>query len=163
MIYQTKGDLLESDCNVIAHQCNCYKNMGAGIALQIKNKYPQAFQADCDLTLSADNRFGKMSFAHCQHRNKDKNMYIFNLYGQKRWGSNEIQTKYDKLEESLNLMFKEVLNIEKEKGTLKVGVPYLMGCDRAGGDWNKVNAILQKVSETYQHDIYVYEFNPGRR
>ncbi|MGA8944018.1 MAG: hypothetical protein WB502_15090 [Thermoactinomyces sp.] len=46
MIYIQQGDLLQSDCTVIAHQCNCFATMGAGIAKQIKERYPEAYEAD---------------------------------------------------------------------------------------------------------------------
>ena len=34
--------------NAIAHSCNCQNVMGAGIAKQIKDRYPQAFEADTE-------------------------------------------------------------------------------------------------------------------
>lgn len=37
---EIKGNLLESDCDIICHQTNTLGIMGGGIALQIKNKYP---------------------------------------------------------------------------------------------------------------------------
>jgi O-acetyl-ADP-ribose deacetylase (regulator of RNase III) len=55
----TKGNLLDfpTHClsfasneyigiNAIAHSCNCQNVMGAGIAKQIKDRYPQAYEAD---------------------------------------------------------------------------------------------------------------------
>ena len=44
-----KGNLLnsfEKDFNVILHGCNCFSTMGAGIAKQIAEKYPEAYRAD---------------------------------------------------------------------------------------------------------------------
>lgn len=45
-----RGDLLayalNGKINVIVHGCNCFCNMGAGIAKQIKNTFPEAFDAD---------------------------------------------------------------------------------------------------------------------
>jgi hypothetical protein len=43
-------DLLQAfedgDCNVILHQCNCTKGMGAGIAKKIAEKYPEVSKFD---------------------------------------------------------------------------------------------------------------------
>ena len=43
MIKFFNGDLLKSGCDIICHQVNEYGVMGAGIAKQIKEKYPKAF------------------------------------------------------------------------------------------------------------------------
>ena len=42
------GNLLDfpNDINVIAHSCNTRNIMGAGIAKQIKDRYPEAYEAD---------------------------------------------------------------------------------------------------------------------
>jgi len=46
-----EGDLLElaaeGEFDVIVHVCNCQCQMGKGIALTIKNNYPEAYAADC--------------------------------------------------------------------------------------------------------------------
>ena len=48
-----KGDLLklayEGEFDAIVHQCNCFHNFGAGIALQILKQFPLAFEADKNL------------------------------------------------------------------------------------------------------------------
>ena len=49
MITYTKGDLLKEYrngmCDVIAHCANCQRVMGSGIAYQIKNEMPSAYDA----------------------------------------------------------------------------------------------------------------------
>ena len=44
------GNLLDfpNGINNIAHSCNCRMIMGGGIAKQIKERYPEAYQADVD-------------------------------------------------------------------------------------------------------------------
>ena len=44
MIEYIEGDLLKTNVEVIIHQTNCKGVMGAGIALQIKNNYPEVFK-----------------------------------------------------------------------------------------------------------------------
>ena len=44
MIKFFNGDLLKSGCDIICHQVNEYGVMGAGIAKQIKEKYPKALE-----------------------------------------------------------------------------------------------------------------------
>jgi O-acetyl-ADP-ribose deacetylase (regulator of RNase III) len=55
------GDLLTTPINIIAHQVNCMGVMGAGLALQIKNKFEWAYQDYCEALQrnGADYMFGK--------------------------------------------------------------------------------------------------------
>lgn len=54
------GDLIEmaehGDFDVIVHGCNCFCTMGAGIALQIKHHFPEAYYADCDYSKKGDKK-----------------------------------------------------------------------------------------------------------
>ncbi|MCI0660303.1 MAG: hypothetical protein L0220_04445 [Acidobacteria bacterium] len=36
------GNLLDSDCQYVAHQCNCYSRSGAGLASTIFKAFPWA-------------------------------------------------------------------------------------------------------------------------
>ena len=49
MINMIDGNLLDfpNRINTIAHSCNTLNMMGAGIAKQIKDRYPLAWKADC--------------------------------------------------------------------------------------------------------------------
>ena len=180
MLIIQSGDLLRSDCQIIAHQCNCFATMGAGIARQIKLWYPEAYQADKDGTIpvGSKKRLGTVSSAIVDGGRR----VVFNLYGQYHYGTNKQQTDYEALEKALQQMF-FVINRRmpishwlypsnttwdpewdpKWKGLkfsgpiLKIGMPYRIGCGLAGGDWNKVEEILLSASEKYMHDIYLYK------
>ena len=58
------GDLIEmaehGDFDVIVHGCNCFCTMGAGIALQIKHHFPEAYYADCDYSKKLQVNLGVM-------------------------------------------------------------------------------------------------------
>jgi O-acetyl-ADP-ribose deacetylase (regulator of RNase III) len=154
MIYHLKGDLLNSDCNIIVHQANCYKKMGAGIAKQIKNAFPEAYQTDVNYPHSPDERLGKIS---CAFSPNHGGKYIVNLYGQKEWWGTGCKTNYRAFELGLEETMK-LVNQLKQKGVLvKIGLPYLIGCGLAGGDWNVVKIIIERVSKKFGHDIYLYE------
>lgn len=43
MIKYIKGDIFNSKCNIIGHGVNCQGVFNAGIAQQIRKKYPEAF------------------------------------------------------------------------------------------------------------------------
>lgn len=157
MLHTIKGDLLKSDCQVIAHQANCQKTMGSGVARQIKAKYPEAYQADLDLTLGSNERFGSFSDALAPN-----GVRIFNLYGQfdyrgHKTGFKEqtVFTKVPQLYSAACGMMEKLDELGYPKDT-KIGVPYKIGCDRGGGDWYEVQKMLDRVSDLYDRDIYLY-------
>lgn len=150
MLYDEKGDLLDSDCTVIMHQANCFKTMGAGIAKSIAEKYPEAYLADKSFPLSPAQRLGRFSYAKA----KDGKTVV-NLYGQYGCGKG-IQTNYDKLESAIHQFFTKARK-DSSVNLEKVGVPYKMGCGLAGGDWAIVKSILNRQSELHKVIIYIYE------
>ena len=46
MIKEINCDLLTAPVDAIFHCCNCFNTMGAGVALAIKNKYPEVFKVE---------------------------------------------------------------------------------------------------------------------
>lgn len=153
MIYILEGDLLNSDCTVIGHQANCFSTMGAGFALQLKNHYPEAYEADRKFKLPPKERMGRFSFA----LSNDKKRLIFNLYGQFRYGKGRKFTEYDALEESMNKMFKAVSLAEKKGFFVKLGFPHGIGAGYAGGEWKEIYKRIESVSEAYGRDVYLYK------
>ena len=75
-----KGDILHAfksgELSVLVHQTNCFGNMGAEIALAIKNEYPEVSVLD-----SVFCEFCKLPFGKILPVVTDKGL-IINLYGQ---------------------------------------------------------------------------------
>jgi O-acetyl-ADP-ribose deacetylase (regulator of RNase III) len=147
-----KGDLLKSDCDVIAHQANCYSRMGAGIAKQIVQKWPVVAVEDRNFHItSPSKRLGQFSYAFVEQNT----VMVCNLYGQLNYGTGAVQTNYAALESSIRLMmdFLKQSPVFKSK---KIGFPFRLGCGLAGGDWAVVSKILNRISEEYDVDLYAY-------
>lgn len=57
-----KGDLIKhaqgGNFNIIAHGCNCHNTMGSGIARQIREQYPAAYEVDCTTVKGDYNKLG---------------------------------------------------------------------------------------------------------
>lgn len=154
-VHVVKGDLLLSDCTVIAHQANCFSTMGAGIAKQIKEKYPMAYNADKDCGMSPEDRLGKYSVVVYP----DIPLIIFNLYGQYAYGRGRVHTNYDSLSSALNYMFQTLTSNQPVFSgfPIKVGMPYGTGAGLAGGNWDTIYSLIQEVSDKYQIDVYLYQ------
>ena len=159
MITYVKGDLIEAGksglVDVIAHQANCQLVFGAGLARQIKQHFPVAYEADCQTKKGDKNKLGTLSMAYDQRYN----LYIFNLYGQYRYGRDKQHTDYEALENSLKEMYfvlrSGTMHDPEIKPDCRIGIPRL-GCGLAGGDWNIVESLVDKTIGK-RYDVFVYD------
>lgn len=145
-VIEVKGDLLESDCQIIAHGCNCFHTMGSGIARSIRSKYPDAFSADLTSPYGLESKLGSYTYVQVGFGTNER--YVLNLYTQFRFGMDQVHLNYEALFKCL-----EGLKAFAASRNLKVGIPRI-GCGLAGGDWNAVKAIINYVF--HDKDIYVY-------
>ena len=149
MITKTiKGNLLDAfdrgDVGIIAHQCNCFCNMGSGIAPQITKRYPAARLADNATTKGDSDKLGTFTRAIISRNVNGETIddgIVYNLYGQYGYGGNGVNTKYDRLEQAMQKM-QQQLKDECDEGI--IGLP-LIGCGLGGGDWEVVSKIINKL------------------
>lgn len=137
--------------NIIVHQTNCQGVMGHGIALQVKQKYPEVYNAYhyyCKTNCAKD----ILGTSLICEANDGK--YIANLFGQLNYGEG-LQTDYDRFKSALI----EIHDFAKEHN-LSVAIPYKIGCGLAHGDWNIVYNIINEVFfDDVQMNIYRLEKN----
>ena len=139
--YKT-GNLLDfgHGITMIAHCANTKNVMGSGIALQIKEEYPLAYEADTEAAKAGKNQLGQFSVASLPNGKK-----IVNVYAQGDFGMDKRQLDY----EAFYIAFEELHRLlleAKEKGRTHVlGIPKNIGCFRAGGSWRVVNAMLEEI------------------
>lgn len=162
-IKHIQGDLLKfpNGIKVIAHQANGEGIMGAGIARQIREQIPELYFADQNYQVPfGKNRLGKLTKAHFEREN---NHYVgYNLYGQlvTERSKDGIPLDYDALEMSLEKMRDSLDNISYLNKNYKIiGFPYLMGCGLAGGEWKRVDNMIQVAFTGSDFTIYYVEYN----
>lgn len=130
---EVKGDLLkmfeEGEFDVILHGCNCFQTVGAGIAKQIKDKYPEAYWADKGSNTSPEQRLGEFTWAET-----DEGL-IFNLYTQFQPGANFSIMALQRAVEA----FKRDM---KDNTDVRIGIPWI-GCGIGGGKWSQVKEHLK--------------------
>jgi O-acetyl-ADP-ribose deacetylase (regulator of RNase III) len=151
-----KGNLLDAfdrgDVGVIAHQCNCFCNMGSGIAPQIAKRYPSARTAD-NATIKGDSdKLGTFTRAIISRNVNGETIdegLVYNLYGQYGYGGNGVNTKYESLKQAMQKMQQQLKN-ENDEGI--IGLP-LIGCGLGGGDWEVVSEI---INEVFTNEVHIY-------
>lgn len=160
MIQIFDGDLLESGAEVICHQVNCQGRMGSGIAKQIRNKYPEVYlryAEVCSRATSSAILLGKAYGVYIDAGNK----IVFNLFAQDSYGFDGKQ--YTNLE-ALKSCFIDVLRktegLEENAGhSLRIAIPYKIGCVRGGANWEDVYAIIEEVFA--EHDVEIWRLDKG--
>lgn len=145
------GDLLDAfdrgDVNVIGHVVNCQGKMNSGIAKSIRERYPDVYNH----YISSDIYLGKMAIIELPPYN-EQGKFVANLYAQQFYGyDGKRYLNYGAISHSLSRL-RGVCSSDD-----KIGFPYKMGCDRAGGDWS----IVLEMIEFYfkDHEVKIYKLD----
>ena len=134
---EIKGDLLKENTGIIVHGCNAQGVMGAGLALKIKTKYPEAYDAYIN-AYKENNRLDLGSFTYAKI---NKDLYIVNAITQEFYGSDKDRTyvNYDAIQKVFESVF--VMSTKKH---LPIKMPRI-GCGLGNGQWWKVQRYISKI------------------
>jgi O-acetyl-ADP-ribose deacetylase (regulator of RNase III) len=128
-------DILTVDQGIICHQVNCKGVMGSGIALAIKNKWPDVYNQYRRKFLEGGWNVGEIQIVEV-----GPNLNVCNIAGQNNYGRG-LQTNY----EAIKTAFFTLSLINKQKETpLPIYIPFLMGCGLAGGNWETYSKIIEE-------------------
>jgi len=129
--------------------------MGAGIAKQMKQKYPDNFDYYKELCDEFSYR-PELLLGQCQlTMNSDDTMplpytrYIANLFGQVGYGRDKQQT-------DLKALFQAFLSLREQSKLIDkftIAIPYGIGCGLGGANWNDVYKIIEKVFKNDEYSI----------
>lgn len=137
--------------NLIIHCCNDIGAMGSGVAKALFDKWPIVKSEYVKWNKSGKN----FELGNIQALKVEENIAVINMIGQRDIKPiNGIPpVRYGALRKAC----KKVAEIAS-KYNATVNVPYLLGCDLAGGDWSIVEEIL--ISELAKKDVEViiYDF-----
>lgn len=140
----TNSNILDVKSGIICHQVNCKGVMGAGLAKQIKDKYPIVYR---------EYLRSPMGLGYCQIVGVDDGLDIANLFGQNNYGRYGIQTSYSALGKALDTLFRDA-----EYSCVDVHIPYGIGCGLAGGEWNKVYNMIRDLDNKYNVNVFIHKF-----
>ena len=132
-----KGDLLETNADIICHQVNLQGVMGGGLALSIARKYPNVNKVYENYK---PKKLGEVCFADAG------NLIVANCFSQ----TEDFNTNYNSLRKCLLKVRKYMLNC----GYRTVAIPYEYGCGIANGDWETVFDIFNDIFFKYELLIY---------
>ena len=144
-----KRDLLKAEVDVIAHQVNCMGVMGAGVARQIRDACPSAYQSyraylSSYGTEGLDKKvLGRVLMCPKPASENWPFGYVAHLFGQYGYGRYpKCYTDY----RALRRCFASLAIGMRQMGLSSVAMPYKIGCGLAGGDWeNRVYPMIVEM------------------
>lgn len=151
---EVEGDLIklaqQGKFDVITHGCNCFCQMGAGIAPQMAkafgcDKFPKEapeFKGDINKLGTIDYLTHTRAGGTSEFDVFDFDLTVVNSYTQYHYGRNHKDGVAKPIDyEALTLCMRKINHTFKGK---RIGLPGLIGCGLAGGDPNIVNQILKE-------------------
>jgi len=130
-----EGNILKVKYGIICQQVNCKGKMGAGIALAIRKMWPVVYKDYIESYKTGNLKLGAVIVTTIIPHN----LFVANLCGQYNYGRKGRYTNYQAIETCLKY-------IDSINSTgLPIYIPYGMGCTLAGGNWNIVSNIIEKI------------------
>ncbi len=133
-----RGDLIElakaGAFDVIIQGCNCQCRMGRGIALTIKEQFPEAYAADCQTETGDRGKLG--NFTSVQIDRDGFKFTIVNGYTQFDWQGEGVLADYS----AIRSVFRQV---KQQFGGKRIGYPKI-GAGLARGDWAIIYQIIEE-------------------
>lgn len=158
-LYRVKGDLLESNKNIIVQQLNCITINAKGLSQTISNKYPYA-----DVYSSRKKIPGKYVAVE-EDRGIPGDIVIsvgdgptiIGIYGQyapsKPRGNETAELRLQWFKECLH----KIKNYMDNEKYTSIAFPYKIGCGLAGGDWLKYKKEIKRFANNNKYDVYIYK------
>jgi hypothetical protein len=154
MINNVLGNILYAQENLICQQVNHQKVMGAGLAKQIRNKYPDIYIGYCNFCDDHTFEEIKSNGMFYVYDIPETDKHIICIFGQDDYGTDKVYTDYKALENSfMNLKSKCFVNDDT------IAIPYMMGCGLAGGNWwYGVYPIIENLFSHSAIRVTIYEY-----
>lgn len=145
-----KGDIItlakQGNFDVIIHGCNCFCTWGKGLAVPMKQNFPDAFKAD-KATIYGD--VGKLGAYSSVYINRDElDLVVVNAYTQYNYGTNKRHADYNAIEKVFTL-------IAKDFAGKRIAYP-MIGAGLAGGNWNIIANIIENCLSGQNHTLVKY-------
>jgi O-acetyl-ADP-ribose deacetylase (regulator of RNase III) len=151
-----KGNLidmaLEGQFNVIVHGCNCFNTMGSGIAKEVRDRLPHAWQADQETIPGSIEKLGTFTRAVIPSLNEffvvvnAYTQFNYNKFGEKKDHFN--YTAFALILEKFSYLFQGQ----------SVAFP-MIGMGRAGGNSILIMNMLNGFAGRMEKDVTIVEFN----
>ena len=139
----TSGNLLYSDCDILVNTVNCVGVMGAGIAKQFKERYPNMFKQYKD-----DCSRGVILPGMIREYQVDGGKIVLNFATKSHWKN---PSNISWISFGLDNLYKYL-----DGTSYSVAMPAL-GCNNGGLDWNIVKELIYNKCSSLTNRIDLYK------
>lgn len=145
MIVYKGGDIFTTDAQIIVHGCNAQGKMGSGIALQIRDKYPIAYDFYKDTYEEKGLEVGSILMVNAGDK------IIANAITQEYYGYNKhrIYAYSEDIEKCMKVL---AHNLRGHTG-VKIAMPKI-GCGLGGNNWENVSKIIEKELKDFEVEVW---------
>lgn len=136
------GDIFEAPIQVLIQFNSCFCVMGSGLALEVRKRFPEAYDADCETKKGDKSKLGWFTMAEISYCPDISIKYIFNVYSQFSFGRDKRHTNYEYYYNGLENARNKILNLNKD---LVVGIPFMGGCGLGGANWIICETMIKEI------------------
>ena len=132
MIEIVNGNIFDGNDDIICHQVNTFGVMGAGIAAEIKKRFPRVYEIYYEICneYKSNQLMGNVLF--CNQYAPPEIANFFSQYN--------MTTDYQSLKSCLIAVY----NYAK-RNSRSIAIPYGMGCGIAKGNWDTVYEMIEEI------------------
>ena len=152
--YIANGDIrlpIGNGHKLICHCCNTANKMNSGVARSLLDKWPTVRSEYIKKGNIKPHELGEIQIIPVE-----KDITVINIIGQQDifWVNNIPPVRYDAIKKGLEQVA-WYCELDKEAN---VAIPYLMGCDLAGGSWNIVEQIIIETLSDKDITVFIYDY-----
>ena len=119
----------------ICHQVNLKGVMGAGLAYDLREKWPIIYTA-------YEKYYKQAKLGQIQPILIKKNLFVVNFFSQESYGRNRQHTDYSAFTTCLE---KVKLFRDNKYSNLSIYFPYKIGCGLGGGNWSIIHKMIINI------------------
>ena len=149
MIEYKTGDLLAEEADALVNTVNCAGHMGAGIALQFKNAWPENFRAYAAACRDDEVQPGRMFTYETNELTPPR--YIINFPTKRHWRG---RSRLEDIDAGLVALAEEIRRLDLKS----IAVPPF-GAGLGGLSWNQVRPRIEQALGAFP-DLRVVVFEP---
>ncbi|MDP1817966.1 MAG: macro domain-containing protein [Leadbetterella sp.] len=147
-ITEIKGNVFESDCQVLVNPVNCVGVMGKGAALEFKKRFPTMYSAYVVMCEKKILKPGMLQLV------KDEKKWILNFPTKNHW-------RFPSKIEYIEIGLKKFVEFYKTKNIRSIAFPKI-GASAGGLEWLLVRSLIYKYLEPLDDlDVEIYHYDPN--
>lgn len=135
------GNIINVEKGIIVHGVNCMGVMGSGVAVEIKNKWPDAFNTYLKTVKSFDDKRDCLGVVDIC--NVETDLWVANAFTQVNFGRTGKHVNY----EAISTCFKTIIKIATNYHT-SIHYPKI-GSGLGGGDWSLISEIIDAEFDAF--------------